>query len=204
MASSSFSHQPMELVDHISSFVESPKDLLSLSLTSKRACNVIIPRHIQFRHLRCDIRRATLWRRLAELPTLAARFVTVEITDEYGDLDSGTIFPSARALRMDGDMFAPEFVFDWDAHDLDDGAIRATLMDCSRIFASALQHMRGLRSFQWQTDKLEPTNDLLASLTACPGLTDAEILYYDDTSDQQAFDIIKSPVRDFLRIAFFM
>lgn len=156
---------------------------------------MIIPRHIQFRHLRCDIRRATLWKRLAELPTLAARFVTVEITDEYDDSDSGAIFPSARALRMGGE---PEFVFDCDVHELDDAAIRAILMDCSRIFASALRHIQGLRSFQWQTDKLEPTNDLLASLRACPGLTDAEILYYGNTSDQQAFDIIKSPVRDFL------
>ena len=44
--------QSIELIDHISSFVDSPKDSLAFLLMSKHICNVVIPNHIKCWHSR--------------------------------------------------------------------------------------------------------------------------------------------------------
>src|SRR5262245_11844342 len=68
-----------ELLDHICSFVHSPRDLLSFALCSRRLSAIIIPRHIQYRDLVCSIEHRDLLQKLQEHPHLSSRFVSLEL-----------------------------------------------------------------------------------------------------------------------------
>ncbi|KAF8066707.1 hypothetical protein FPV67DRAFT_1203019 [Lyophyllum atratum] len=86
---------PAEVLAHIWLQVDESADLLALGLTSKRLCTVIIPRHSQFRCLRCD-----LWRTLASQPGLVARFRTLTIALE----PIPTISPLDSAAKCKGTL----------------------------------------------------------------------------------------------------
>ncbi|KAF8525609.1 hypothetical protein BU17DRAFT_62749 [Hysterangium stoloniferum] len=63
---------PYELQDAIASFVDHPEDLLSLALTCRRLYTVIVPDHLEFRHVRCDFNKLYVWEALLSRPRLAA------------------------------------------------------------------------------------------------------------------------------------
>ncbi|KIJ22337.1 hypothetical protein M422DRAFT_197273 [Sphaerobolus stellatus SS14] len=63
---------PTELNERISSYVDHTQDLLHLALACKAWKTVIIPRHIQMRHTRCDYRRESLWKLPIFRPDLAS------------------------------------------------------------------------------------------------------------------------------------
>ncbi|KAF8517036.1 hypothetical protein BU17DRAFT_92206 [Hysterangium stoloniferum] len=73
---------PIEIVEHIVSEIEHPRDLLSLALSNSSLKNIIIPYHIQFRHIACDPCREYLWQYLSDHPHLAARIRQIEIIPE--------------------------------------------------------------------------------------------------------------------------
>ena len=77
-----FSEQPAELFDCVCAFIKQPRDLLSFALTCKHACQVIIPAHMELRHIRCDLLRELLWDKLADSPGIASQFTSLEIADE--------------------------------------------------------------------------------------------------------------------------
>ncbi|KAJ7302807.1 hypothetical protein DFH08DRAFT_988694 [Mycena albidolilacea] len=78
----SFSLQPLELLDTIASFFPLPSDLLSLALTSKALCSIIIPQHIEVCEVCCDPRREMFWRLLADRLTLSRRITSLELYPE--------------------------------------------------------------------------------------------------------------------------
>ena len=57
-------------------------DLLSFALTYKIISKVIIPDHLELRHLCCDFRRISLRERLVQLPAIASRMVSLELIAE--------------------------------------------------------------------------------------------------------------------------
>ncbi|KAJ6471591.1 hypothetical protein C8R47DRAFT_1297356 [Mycena vitilis] len=76
------SSQPPELLDAIASFIPLPCDSLSLALASKLLHGIIVPHHIEFREVCCDLRRKTLWRALAEQPVLSGRIISLGLFNE--------------------------------------------------------------------------------------------------------------------------
>ena len=71
---------PYETVDAIVFHVEGTRDLLSLALTCRTLADVVCPRHIQFRLIRCRVVAAhCLWNTLAKDRSLARNVRTLEI-----------------------------------------------------------------------------------------------------------------------------
>ncbi|GJJ12787.1 hypothetical protein Clacol_007032 [Clathrus columnatus] len=68
--------------DDIVFLVESTKDLLSLALACRTFKELIIPDHLTYRHIRCDIRRKELWRLLESRPRLARGIRSVELAED--------------------------------------------------------------------------------------------------------------------------
>ncbi|KIJ45026.1 hypothetical protein M422DRAFT_47134 [Sphaerobolus stellatus SS14] len=66
-----FEDQPLEILDKVINNVEDPKDILSLSLTSKDTVTSPSPTIFTTAHIRCDPRNNELWKSLAERPRLA-------------------------------------------------------------------------------------------------------------------------------------
>ncbi|KIJ49096.1 hypothetical protein M422DRAFT_104209, partial [Sphaerobolus stellatus SS14] len=64
---------PQELLEYIVEDVGEVHDLLSLALTSRAFCHLIIPWHIEYRWISCDIERTNLWKILTEKPHLETR-----------------------------------------------------------------------------------------------------------------------------------
>jgi hypothetical protein len=180
--SSYLSAQPPELLDHICSYVDSPEDLLSLSLTSKQFCSPVIPNHIEFRRIRCDIRRLSVWTRLAESPTLAAKFTSLEIGLEKDPLDKRTTFPRAILPKSwigshtDGDS---ELGFNWpNGEDNVGGVGVAAATSWFASLVTVIRRMSSLTRFRWAVKFLPPSHDVVSALkNSCVGLVDIQIAY---------------------------
>lgn len=99
-----FSDQPVEIIDYICSFVDSPRDLLSLALVSKRLCQLVIPDHIECRHICCDSLQIGLWEKLVDFPSIASRFVSLEVTEASSALRTSPILvPRHHSLLTNPD-----------------------------------------------------------------------------------------------------
>jgi hypothetical protein len=195
MGIQSLSDQPSDILDHICAFVDEPKDILSFALTSRQIYQLVIPDHIEFRHLRCDIRRISLWKKLSELPAIASRFVSLEVIVEDGtDFHGHTIFPTRSKLLANRDE-AEDILFDWNTEYLSasegslslqweeyaqkQNARRQILDRCIQAFVGALQCMSGLARFHWLVAQAEPSSDLFTALLKCPALKDVDIFPKD-------------------------
>jgi hypothetical protein len=78
--SAHFSNLAIEVLDHIIYLIYSPIDLLSLALCKRRFADIIIPSHIQFRHLACNIWLPSIFSTLFEHPILCSRFVSLDMS----------------------------------------------------------------------------------------------------------------------------
>ncbi|KIJ45021.1 hypothetical protein M422DRAFT_167543, partial [Sphaerobolus stellatus SS14] len=63
---------PLEIITSVISHIFEPGDLLSLALTCKLFCELIIPDILEYRIIRCDPRRIELWQELQRRPIQAA------------------------------------------------------------------------------------------------------------------------------------
>ena len=157
--SRSYSDQPVELIDHTCSFLDNPKDLLSFALTCKIVCDVAIPNHIECRRIRCKFRRFSLWEKLANHPSIASRFVSLEIIGP----DITELVPTRIKLLDCSD-------------DVDD---RYNSIDfdfiCMQSLAVATNTMSGLTSIHWLDSCCAPISDIFAAWTRCPALEDVQV-----------------------------
>jgi hypothetical protein len=177
--------------------VDSPKDLLAFSLTSKRICDVVIPNHIECRHLRCDFRRLSLWKALSEYPAIAGRFVSIEIVDEDSlSGHPGIIVPSVKALPFYVFSQEDKLGSDWvevTASEVElEAMFKNAVASCLEILVTVLRSMPHLLRFHWHY-YFGPTNDVFDALTSCHGLTDVEVSY-DAELFPESNNITRCPV----------
>jgi hypothetical protein len=175
----SLSDQAPEILDHILSFVANPKDILSLGSTTKKIYGVAIPDHIEFRHLRCDVRRLSVWAKLAKLPALASRFVSLEVVVE-NDTDFSPIVPTCLGFANLSKISVLDWVINPNEKVVIWGDITSDMMlaKCINNLVAALRCMSGLRRFHWRIAppyQARVTEEVFAALIHCPNLEDIEI-----------------------------
>lgn len=190
-------NNPPELLDHICSFIDKPKDLLAVSLTSKQFYQLVVPTHIQFRIIRCDVRRRDLWKHLSVRPGLASKIVSLELVSELHDR-SGTVIVPISVLD-DNATLQSASTRTWPRRTIFDSAVIQDNIDefeddCLCALISVIQHLTSLRHFRWEDYTIRPTNyDTLFSTLhqSCPRITEVEILNNIAITNK---DITNSPV----------
>lgn len=167
---SAFSLFPLELVEHISSFVLDPRDLLSLALT-ERLLVAVVQNHLQFRTIRCGFRRSDLWAHLVESPDIAVQVTCLEIIEEDpGELTvtSPVLLPNLGPVAIGPAMTRNDLLYD----DLE------YIHSCMVALAAAIRGMPCLIRFQWFDEPCRPRNTVFAALKqSCAGIVSLEILY---------------------------
>ncbi len=71
---------PFDILDHLVETLENP-DLLSLALSCSTWKNIIIPYHLEYREISLSVDHHSIWRHLAERPSLAANVRRLVITE---------------------------------------------------------------------------------------------------------------------------
>ena len=185
------SERPVELISHICSFLDSPKDLLSFSLTSRRVCGTVIPNHIECRHIRCDVRCVALWKKLADLPWVASRFVSLEIIGRFETTAlTNPIIPNHHPSFVIPDC-ASGITTRWQEERREE-----FWSDCIHALAAAVRVMSGLRSFRWiDKEEAQSMNDVFAALQNCTRLDNVQILIMPEFDNEDEPYICHSPVR---------
>lgn len=74
--------QPTEILDAIVFHIDSKQDLLSLALSCQRMHSVIVPRHYDYRTIRCKVSSISVWNHLIVNRSLARNVRSLEIMDE--------------------------------------------------------------------------------------------------------------------------
>jgi hypothetical protein len=154
--------QPIELIDRICHFLVEPADLLSLAMTSRSNCGIVVPRHLHFRRLHADVRWVNIWDALLANETVVPRFASLEIIN--APMDSGAIVP--LSLFPDGAARKSITTRSWEGPAL-------------QKLIQAAAGMEGLVRFHWTDASIRLTDqvDLLASLREhCPALEDIHIV----------------------------
>lgn len=153
----SLSNLAPELVESICLDIPNPRDLLSFALTCKTICEVVIPDHLELRHIRCDFRRVSLWEELVQFPAVASRIVSLELISEHtSTLDP--IRPTHSKLILTHD-------FELDAWGSKCPLFNVDYARGMQSLTSALQTMVNLSRFHWLVNEAHPTNEALLSLS---------------------------------------
>ncbi|HEV7738130.1 MAG TPA: hypothetical protein VGO47_12270 [Chlamydiales bacterium] len=100
-----------ELVDAIVNYIDDPKDVLNSALACRRLYQVIVPCHLEFRHIRSDSRQKDLWDELIQRPILAARVRFLEIRwthDGWMKSPSKSILPRSMGLAPIDSVVVPD------------------------------------------------------------------------------------------------
>lgn len=71
---------PFDILDHLVESLERP-ELLSLALSCSTWKNIIIPYHLEYREISLSVDHHSVWRHLAERPSLAANVRKLVITE---------------------------------------------------------------------------------------------------------------------------
>ena len=150
----------VEIIEYIISFLDRPRDLLSLAPTSKRTLRIIIPIHLQTRLIQCDIRRIGFWRLLGSLPPIIpARFIYLQIVDEhFRTPGSNAILPIF--LRRSSQWYP----------------FTTNKTEAMEQLVAVIPLMRSLKSFHLESKNTSVTPNLIAALRdSCPNLSDLRL-----------------------------
>jgi hypothetical protein len=88
---------PFDILEHLLESLERP-DLLSLALSCSTWKNIIIPHHLEYREISISIDHHSVWRHLAERPSLAANVRKLVIT-ELDTYHPSLSFPPINCMR---------------------------------------------------------------------------------------------------------
>lgn len=132
---------PPEIIDQIIFLVEKPRDLLALALACRAVSEVIIPYHIDYRHILTPL-RSNLWDHLITRRDLANRISHLYIHD---DAESYGTLPFPRLV-------------DWS-----EGWANETTNDTLLRVCDALSSMKNLVSLKWKPllSELDPETTVL-------------------------------------------
>ncbi|KIJ36617.1 hypothetical protein M422DRAFT_260965 [Sphaerobolus stellatus SS14] len=159
----------VELQDAVLDMVDSPKDLLSFALTSKHFHGHIVPYHIQFRVIVCDLKCGkSLWKLLAERPLLYSRIRDLRLIEIYSwDADASHSFVLSDC---------PEVTYPKDPE--------ITPGECVTNFKRIVPHLSSLTNFTWEPYKADILWNATASavfpgLRAWPKLQEFQLILTD-------------------------
>ncbi|TFY82010.1 hypothetical protein EWM64_g2000 [Hericium alpestre] len=127
---------PAELLDEVASFLDTRSDLLSFALTCRALKQIVIPRHSEYRFVRCHYRYLDVWRHFIQRPDLARHVRTLEVVDAE---DGPTGPPQIPSVALCSDR---PFAFQLS---------QFTIHDALTELKKALSSMKNLQSFHFQT-----------------------------------------------------
>lgn len=127
---------PFELWDEIAHFVGSTNDLLSLALVCRELSVIVLPHHIHYRRIRCNICKIDVWMHLDKYPHRARGIRSLEIVD--GNEDNVQLPPIVRYTMPIG----------------------ATSSSIIPSLLSSLSHMISLERFEWNPAPLVHMHDV--------------------------------------------
>lgn len=79
---------PLHVIwDEVAYLLDFTKDLLSLALTCHTFKELVIPNHLEYRYISCDIRRKDIWQLLLSRPRLARGIRSLRLRPEPSALD---------------------------------------------------------------------------------------------------------------------
>lgn len=158
-----FNSLATEVLDHICSFIPSPRDLLSFALCQRRLSAIIVPSHIQFRDLVLSLSHRSLIRKLPERPLLASRFVSLE----YASNSKSFIWPASLLKNLSAE---------WPV--MGKGDQRRILDEVSKELVPGIQCLVGLTSFRCDLHATGMADPIFTALQeSCPALTTLELVY---------------------------
>jgi hypothetical protein len=162
--------QPNEILDMIAFHIDSRRDLLALALTCQRLCNVVLPRHLEYRVIHCKPSSEKVWRHLITHPLLACNVRRLEIMDE----------------RSRDPELIPTRVAEEDDSVVSEGIEMHA--EQQHLIVGALARMTTLTSFSWAcNNSLISFDDVSPTLFTCDMLKEVEIcdnLMFNHTSAQ--------------------
>ena len=88
---------PFDVLEHVVESLDR-RDLLSLALTCLAWKDIIIPRHLEYREISLSVDHYSIWKHLAERPSLAANVRRLVISDSEF-YHSGLSFPVISCFR---------------------------------------------------------------------------------------------------------
>jgi hypothetical protein len=160
-SSRTITRQPTEILDSIAFHVDAKKDLLSLALSCQRMHDVVFPRHMEYRHIRCKVSSLSVWNHLMVHRSLARNVRRLEILDERA-ASSELLIPS-DILNSDTDM---------DSTDDELGMHEKQ----ERFLVGALGKMTSLHSFTWACNHSPISIDnVWPTLLKCHSLQEVDI-----------------------------
>lgn len=125
--------QPTEILDAIVYYLDAKSDLLNLALTCHRMHDIVIPRHYEYRVIRCKVSSISVWNHLIVNRALAKNVRRVEILDERSTIVQ--LVPSGIQAS------------DTDLESTDDELRMHEKQE--RYLVSALGKMTALKVFMW-------------------------------------------------------
>lgn len=160
-----FQHLPNELLTSIVSWLDSPRDILHLSLTNKFFFEIIVPNILYFTNISCDTpsRFSAIWRILNDQPHLAKQIRALAIVPEedYTRLKD-SYYCKSRAFRINSQTWPSKL------------ALPVPRFESTTVIsmADSVRNMERLAMFSMKHSLTRPDLlDILTSLmTFCPNL----------------------------------
>ncbi|KAF7350917.1 hypothetical protein MSAN_01653800 [Mycena sanguinolenta] len=169
--------QPTEILDSIAFHVDAKKDLLSLALSCQRMHDIVFPRHMEYRHIRCKVSSLSVWNHLMVHRSLARNVRRLEILDERA-ASTELIIPS-DILNSDTDMDSTDDELEMHGKQ-------------ERFLLGALGRMTNLHSFTWACNHSPISIDnVWPTLLKCHSLQEVDIsdnLAFSDGGDASDSD----------------
>ncbi|GJJ12788.1 hypothetical protein Clacol_007033 [Clathrus columnatus] len=139
--------------DEIAYLLDLSKDLLSLALTCRTFKDLIIPDHIEYRHIRCHIRREDVWKHLESRPRLTRGVRFLHLHNGYSTVRLPEILEPRHKVSE-----TKQNGLYWDTK------ITKENFD---MFRSSLSHMTLLKEFGWNQGYIcaEEIIDIIPVLT---------------------------------------
>ncbi|KAG6834085.1 hypothetical protein H0H93_012057, partial [Arthromyces matolae] len=152
--------QPTEVLDAIIFHIPSRNDLVSLALSCHRMHDVVCPRHLEYRVIRCKVSAIRVWNHLIINRSLARNVRRLEIMDERSTEQE--MVPSG-ILNSDTDLESTDD--ELGLHDKQE-----------KYLVAALSKMTDLGSFFWSCNHSPISIDnVWPTLTRCQSLKEIDI-----------------------------
>ncbi|PPQ65916.1 hypothetical protein CVT24_011249 [Panaeolus cyanescens] len=149
-----------DVLSLLMSYVSSPADLLSVTLSSKHMYN-LAESELVYRSVRCKLSNNAVWEHLIDNPAHAAKIRELEIQRENpsgaGELDEKERYPTDRVAHTDaeGDVDMTSHI----------SPSEEEVERSERLLIAALRHMVNLESFRW--DRWVPVINKGEELLSC-------------------------------------